>query len=308
MSIYDRDYIRESGSSANSGGPSRWSVVTWLLMVNVAVFVVNNLFFFNPERDLFGLSMRSLESLRLWTPITYQFVHASPWHLLGNMLGLFFLGRILLGMTTPRQVVRLYLLGGLGGGILQLFYNALFGPDAVIIGASASVLAIVTAVATLIPRHRITLLLFFIIPVTLTMKQIVYIIIAINVFTLLFSIGAAGSEVAVIAHFGGMLTGWTFVRFGFHRSKSSPRPPRKRAPGVKNERFGIRVIRNEAASGPRDVGGTAPVGKDEPFVTSDVDAILDKINEHGFQSLSDDERGVLEQSSRKLSERIDRKI
>lgn len=309
MSIYDRDYIRES-DSRHGGGPSSWNVVTWLLVVNVAVFVLNNLFFYNPNRDIFGLSIEALESFRLWTPLTYQFIHASPWHLLGNMLGLFFLGRMLLEMTPPRQVLRLYLLGGLGGGLLQLLYNGIVGPDAITIGASASVLAIVIAVATLIPHRSITLLLFFVIPVTLTLKRVAYVIIAINAVTLFFSLGATGDGVAVMAHFGGMLTGWVFIRYEFHQPRRSVGRSRtaraKRSPEQKKG-FGIRVIRN-AGEAMTAVPDSSKPDSDQrkPFVTSDVDAILDKINENGFQSLTDAERQILQQSSRKLSERIDR--
>jgi membrane associated rhomboid family serine protease len=306
MSIYDRDYIRQDDHRPRSGGPSTWSVVIWLLVVNVAVFVLNNLIFYAPNRDLFGLSIRALESFRIWTPLTYQFVHASPWHLLGNMLGLLFLGRMLLEMTGPRQVLRLYILGGLGGGLLQLLYNGSIGPDSIIIGASASVLAIVFAVATLIPYRSITMLLFFVIPVTLTMKQVAYLIIAMNAFTFLFSFGATGDGVAVMAHFGGMLTGWAFIRYGFHHSKKPSVARTAKASRDKKKAFGIRVIRDaEEAATDRGAGDSAS-DKRKPFVTSDVDAILDKINEHGFQSLSDAERQVLEQSSRKLSDRIDR--
>jgi len=315
MSIYDRDYIRESASHPRGGGPSTWRVVIWLLVINVSVFVLNNLLFFDRDRDLFGLSIHALEAFRLWTPLTYQFVHASPWHLLGNMLGLFFLGRMLLEMTGPRQLVRLYLLGGLGGGLLQLLYNGLFGPDAIIIGASASVLAIVIAVATLIPHRSITMLLFFIIPVTLKMKQIAYLIIAVNVLTFLFTMGAPaagdGDRVAVMAHFGGILVGWAFVRYGFHHSKKptrTARTARKSPAKKKKDRFGIRVIRDDEGDESAPAREDAASARDPraPFVTSDVDAILDKINAHGFQSLSDAERRVLEQSSRKLSDRIDR--
>ncbi|NLT69604.1 MAG: rhomboid family intramembrane serine protease [Verrucomicrobiaceae bacterium] len=311
MSIYDRDYIRED-ASRHLGGPSGWSVVTWLLVINVAVFVLNNLLFYNPNREIFGLSLGALESFRLWTPITYQFIHASPWHLLGNMLGLFFLGRMLHDMIPPREVLRLYLFGGLGGGFLQLLYNAIAGPDAIIIGASASVLAIVIAVATLIPHRSITLLLFFIIPVTLTMKQIAYLLLAINALTILFSVGASGDGVAVMAHFGGMLTGWMFIRYGFHRPRRFAGKPRatrisrtKNNPG-RGKGFGIRVIRDGAETTPR-TEATGPSAENRtPFVTSDVDAILDKINENGFQSLTDAERQILQQSSRQLSDRIDR--
>ena len=306
MSIYDRDYIRNQDSGRSGAGPKTWSVVIWLVVVNVAVFLLNNLFFYSKDRDVFGLSIEALESFRLWTPLTYQFVHASPWHLLGNMLGLFFLGRMLLELTGPRQVLQIYLLGGFAGGGLQLLYNSIFGPDAAIIGASASVLAIVIAVATLIPRRSIQMLLFFIIPVTLTLKQIAYLIIAVNAFTLLLSIGAPEDGqrdgIAVMAHFGGILFGWAFIRYGFHLSQGKSRPAQSRTP--LKERFGIRVIRNGEGAD-LDIQ-EAESQKRKPFVTSDVDAILDKINEHGFQSLSAEERRTLEQSSRKLSERIDR--
>jgi membrane associated rhomboid family serine protease len=306
MSIYDRDYIRDSDSRPRGGGPSSWSVVIRLLVINVVVFVVNNLFFYNPDRDLFGLSIPALESFRLWTPLTYQFVHASPWHLLGNMLGLFFLGRILLEMTGPRQVVRLYLLGGFAGGLLQLIYNGIVGPDDIIVGASASVLAIIIAVATLIPHRSITMLLFFIIPVTLTLKQIAYLIIAINGLTFLFTMGAPGDGVAVMAHFGGIMMGWAVIRYGLDHSGKTPAKSLPKAKKGKKKGFGIRVIRDGDEPAADRSGSDSSSDKRKPFVTSDVDAILDKINEQGFQCLTEAERKVLEQSSRKLSDRIDR--
>lgn len=305
MSIYDREYIRENDSRPR--GPSSWSVVIWLLVINVTVFVLNNILFYEPSRDVFGLSIEALKSFRLWTPLTYQFVHASPWHLLGNMMGLFFLGRMLLEMTGPRQVVLVYLLGGFVGGFFQLVYNGLVGPDATIIGASAAVLAIVIAVATLIPHRSITLLLFFIIPVTLTMKQVAYLIIAVNAFTLLFASRGPGDSVAVMAHFGGILTGWAFIRYGFHQRGKSGRRPRARAKSSpdRTKSFGIRVIRNADEAAPERAPADSASERRKPFVTSDVDAILDKINEQGFQSLTDAERLTLQQSSRKLSDRID---
>lgn len=296
MSIHSRDYMR--GEERRGSAP--WSVVVWLIVINAVVYLLNNLIFYSPQRDIFALSLDALKSLRLWTPLTYQFVHANLWHLLGNMLGLFFLGRMLLDMVGPRLVVRIYLLGGLAGGGLQLVYNAIFGPDALIIGASASVLAIVIAVCTLVPYQRIQLLLFFVIPISLTLKQVALVIIATNVLTLLFRFSAPGGDgIAVMAHFGGILFGWAFIRLGFH--ESSPAPARTRERSSVKERFGIRIIRE---SDP-EAGEKSP-RKKEPFVTSDVDAILDKINELGFQSLTEEERLTLEKSSRKLSKRVDR--
>ncbi|MBP6603227.1 MAG: rhomboid family intramembrane serine protease [Verrucomicrobiales bacterium] len=303
MSIYDRDYIREDRSPQSDFRPGSWSALVWLLVINGAVYLGNNLLFYSPDRDLFGLSIQALKSFRIWTPITYQFVHATPWHLLGNMVGLYFLGKMLMTLTSPRQLVRIYLLGGLAGGALQLAWNAAFGPDAVIIGASASVLAIVIAVATLIPYQRITMLLFFVIPVSLTMKQVALVIIGFNVVSLLFDFGSSAENgIAVMAHFGGIFFGWCYIHYRLHLEKASPSRARPSKPA--KSRFGIRLIRD------REEGDAAEVreagGQKKPFVSSDVDAILDKINEQGFQSLTEAERDTLKQSSRKLSDRIDR--
>jgi membrane associated rhomboid family serine protease len=300
MSIYNRDYMRDDQRSQEGMGPASWSVVTRLIVVNLAVYLFNNLLFFNPQRDWFGLSLESLGSLRLWTPLTFQFVHAHLWHLLANLLGLFFLGRFLLLLVSPGQVLRIYLFGGVAGGAFQLAWNAVFG-DAIVIGASASVLAIAFAAITLVPFQRVNLLLFFIIPVSLTMRQIGWIILGGNALMLLFSFQPSAKDtVAVMAHFGGICLGWAYIRFRWHEQPGHPHPPGKRKP--RPERVTNPGPRDDAP----DSGGPSSPGRRGPFVTSDVDAILDKINAHGFQSLTPDERKRLEQSSRELSRRIDR--
>ncbi len=282
MSLDNRDYMKDR-SGGGVGGPATWSVITWLLVINIGVYVLNNLILFNPDRDLFGLSLGALQSFRVWTPLTYQFVHGSLWHLLANMLGLFFLGRMLLSLVRPSQVLWIYLLGGFAGGALQLIWNAIFG-DAIIIGASGSVLAIVFALATLIPYQRIQLLLFFILPISLTLRQVAWISIAANVLTLILGLSAGGAEVAVMAHFGGMLWGWLHIRFRFH------------------EEAPVRIIRSQR-QGPRPDKKPRPK---KPYVNSDVDAILDKINAEGFQSLTPEERRILDRRSNDLSRRIER--
>jgi membrane associated rhomboid family serine protease len=302
MSIYNRDYMRDDQRSHEAMGPASWSVVTRLIVANLAVYLFNNLLFFNPARDWFGLSLEALGALRLWTPLTFQFVHANLWHLLANLVGLFFFGRFLLPLVPSRQVLLIYLLGGAAGGAFQLAWNAVFG-DAIIIGASASVLAITFASITLVPSLRVNLLLFFILPLSLTMRQIGWIILGGNALMLLFSFLPSGKDsdtVAVMAHFGGIFLGWAHIRFRWHQNHAAIRPVDrskgrpKRQPGL-GER-----------SGSTPAGTPSPPVRRGPFVTNDVDAILDKINEHGFQSLTAEERHLLEQSSRELSRRIDR--
>lgn len=296
MSIYNRDYMRDE-RRPRGGGPSTWSVVTKLLVLNVAVYVFNDLLFYNPNRDWFGLSLEALASGRVWTLVTYQFVHANLWHLLANGVGLFFLGRMLLQLTAPPHVLRVYLLGGLVGAVFQLGWNAIFG-DAIIVGASGSVLAIALAAATIIPHQRIQLLLFFVIPVNLSMRQVAWALVIINALTLAFSFGVPKEEgIAVMAHFGGMLLGWAYVRFGWHQRNGSMRFLRRKA-GSRSPRSS-RPARRETPTKNQPA-------KKEPFVTQDIDAILDKINAEGFQSLTPEERTILERGSQDLSKRIER--
>ncbi|MEX2579254.1 MAG: rhomboid family intramembrane serine protease [Verrucomicrobiales bacterium] len=310
MSIYSRDYMREDGPSGRSGGPRSWSVVTWLLVVNVGVFLLQTFLFYRPDTNALALSLEALGSGHLWTLVTYQFAHHNLLHLLGNMLGLFFLGRMLLNLTSPAHVLKIYLFGGLAGGVLQLAFSLVMGQDPQIVGASASVLAIVIAVATLIPQQSIQLLLFFILPISLTLRQIAIFLIAVNALTLFFGLSsgpADGVGIAAMAHFGGMLLGWAYIRFWLPRNprgKGGARPRRKSL----GKKFGVRILREgetpRAGRFPR-VRDRGREGK-KTFVTEDVDAILDKINAEGFQSLTAEERRLLERGSRKLSDRIDR--
>ncbi|MEM9283230.1 MAG: rhomboid family intramembrane serine protease [Verrucomicrobiota bacterium] len=309
MSLYSRDYMKDDQRPRGPGGPSTWSVVVWLLVINAAVFVVA-LFTDRPGsaplQDALGLSIQSLTSFRIWTLLTYQVIHESALHLIVNMIGLLFIGRLLLQMTGRNHFLKIYLLGGIAGGVLQILYNLIVGSPALIIGASGCVMALIFALATLIPHQTLNFLLFFVIPVRLTARQIIYLIIAFEVITFALSLAAPGegSRVAVFAHAGGMLFGWLYIKYWFSRSAHGSgtgfeQPQRKKSFA---ERFGIRIIKDAKNSQQTPNGQRS--GK-KPFVTSDVDAILDKINEKGFQSLTEEEKKTLEKSSSKLSKRLD---
>jgi len=294
------------GSSTGGFSPRSWNVVTWLLVVNVAVFVVQTFLFYNPDpgSNSLALSLEAVGKWHLWTFVTYQFSHASLLHLLGNMIGLYFLGGMLLNLVGPKHLLYIYFLGGIAGGVLQLLFSLMIGQDPAIIGASASVLAIVLAVATLIPHQSIQLLLFFIIPVKMTMRQIALLVIALNALTVVYQLVAAPSDgvgTAAMAHFGGIGLGWAYVRYWLPSANERLRGKSRKKQKPRKKGFGIKILR-EGDPEPSSKGSDAKY----PFVAKDVDAVLDKINEQGFQSLSDEERRLLERSSRKLSDRIDR--
>jgi len=298
MSIYNRDYMRDGRRPrGNFTGPASWTVVGWLMAVNIGAYVLQ--MFFVGGEDLLGLSFGSLQQGHWWTPLTYQFAHANLWHLLGNMLGLFFLGRMLFEIVQSRAFLQIYLGGAFLGGACQLLFSAVSGVDGLIIGASGAVMAIIAALATLVPHQSIQLLVFFVIPVKLTMRQLALLSIVLNFVTLGFELMApstSGQGTAVFAHFGGLLFGWFHVRFLY--GSTLPKPAARREG---RSFFGIRILRDEETAAP-----TIKAKKKTPFVAKDVDAILDKINAEGFQSLTDEERETLERSSQRLAKRIDR--
>lgn len=297
MSVYNRDYMRDE-SHGSRGGPATWGLIPWLIAINCAVFLFT-LLIQGLDRYL-ALSVPGLKSWLLWTPLTFQFTHADIIHLLFNMVGLYFLGRFALSMFAPGRLLSIYLWGGLVGAILHFAVQAIMGVSPMLLGASGSVLAILGAVATRMPNQVLNLMLFFVIPVRLKLKQIAYFALGINGVFLLLSMlagpapltAASQGRTAYAAHLGGMLLGFLYVKFWI------PNAPEN---SLKN-RFRVRIIKDDettkAAKKPKKEK------KKKPFVGKDVDAILDKINEHGFQSLTAEEKKTLEKGSKKLNKRI----
>lgn len=226
-----------------------------------------------------------------WTLITYCFTHYDLLHLLFNMLWLYWLGRIFLEFFTAKHLSGLYILGGLGGAALYvLAYNclpALDGQRTYLLGASASVIAVVVAVAAYVPNYKIGLLFLG----EISLKWIA----AAMVLMALLGIGADNTG-GDIAHLGGALVGFWFV-FSFKRGHDITRwinasldalaSVVRRSPARPGAPVGGKAYRNSAGSEPQ-----------EP-TEADLDRVLDKIRRSGYTSLTDDERDILFRASRK---------
>jgi membrane associated rhomboid family serine protease len=196
------------------------SSLTRLIYVNVAVFLVltiasvfgfllNNPLLSDKILDLLSVpaSGRAL-ILRPWTIITYMFVHKDIWHILFNMLWLYWFGTIFLEYLDQKKLVAVYLLGGICGAIVYILsfnifpvYTGIVG-ESVAIGASASVMAIVIAVAAYVPDYTVHLLL-------LGRVKIKYMALAIFILTSVmdFSVNSGGK----LAHIGGALLGYLYT-------------------------------------------------------------------------------------------------
>lgn len=235
-----------------------------------------------------------------WTLITYFFTHVGFFHFLFNMLFLYWFGRLIVEYLGNRKLVSLYVWGGLAGAIsFLLIYNIIpFYADRVagstMIGASAGVLAVVVGAATLIPNY--TFVLLFIGPV-----KIKYIAIF-QVFMSYVSItGAnAGGE---IAHLGGAAIGFLFIKqlqggtdwgrpvwavLDFFKGLFSKRSRIK----VSHSNRGSSRTAYNSNSG-KTINITPRADQDE------IDAILDKISESGYESLTKEEKQKLFNASKK---------
>lgn len=148
------------------------SVLLKLIYINVAIFlllrltwVVLMLFNIDGYVILPFIEMPSIPYEFIthpWTLLTYMFVHYDVWHILFNMLWLYWFGQIFLMSFSEKQMVGLYLLGGIAGGLLYLLSYNLFpyfdGKEGLMCGASASIIAIVVATAFRMPDYKVNLL------------------------------------------------------------------------------------------------------------------------------------------------------
>lgn len=314
MGVYHRDYMRPGfEGGAPRTGPRSWSVVTWLIVINVAVFVLQRMIFpglfLVPEGNgelipLGGLSWGELKAGKVWTLVTYMFLHGSLFHLAANMLILFFAGRGVLAMLGRRHFLMIYFGGGVMGAVAQVSFGLLVGNEDYLIGASAGVVATLIALAALIPEQIVYLLLFFVIPVRMKMKTVALVVVVMDLAMMagelmgFFSLGIGN-----LAHLGGALFGWLYIRRGL--SGSGRRTAYSEQASRWLDRFGGKRVVDAEVTGEGEGRGEKSswfkAVKPRPYVSESVDEILEKISEHGMQSLTDEERKILEKSSEKLA-------
>ncbi len=282
-----------------------------LILINVIVFVVliitRTLLYLTGAAGVYNLLLRfiALNSdpyiflTRPWTLITYFFTHEGFLHIIFNMLNLYWFGQLVREYLGERKLLSLYVLGGIAGGLLyMLSYNLIpfFENRAAVsfmIGASASVLAIVVAAATLLPNFTFNLILIG--PI-----RIKYI----AAFLVLLSIsGAVGDNAGGnIAHLGGALIGWLFIK-QLQRGNDMGRPILavidffaglfKRRPKLKVTHRSANPFTNNRRS---TTVNTTTSGKPDQ---NEIDRILDKISSSGYESLSKEEKQKLFQASQK---------
>lgn len=275
------------------------SATVILLVVLVVAFVVQLLaerYTDFPVLKWFALSLPGLTHGYAWQLITYQFMHGGWLHLLVNCWVIYVFGRELEEALGPARLLGLYLSGGVLGGLVQGAAGVLVGGGfaAPVVGASAGAFALLAAFASLYPDRVLTLLLFFIIPVSLRAKYLLLFLGIITVMGLLLPSG----NIAHAAHLGGMLTGLLFARYAIDWDWSWLRLPRLRP---LRRTVKLRPVARQTWQ-PRKARADEELPPEE-FLSQEVDPILDKISAQGIQSLTERERRILEAAREKMGRR-----
>ncbi|MEZ5414382.1 MAG: rhomboid family intramembrane serine protease [Opitutaceae bacterium] len=293
--LSDRSYMRDDYR------PPKTSVVVWLIAAIVAGFLLQTIFlrWFGVGRtfvDLFALSVDGITSGKVWTLLTYSFLHSPSnlLHVIANLLGLYFLGRELLPVMGSKRFLWFYGAAAASGGLLWLAANWTSG--GVLWGATAAVYGLLTIFACFYPNRQVTFLLFFVVPVTVKPKYVAYVLLGLDLCGFLFYeiMGAASPfGFAHSAHLGGMLAGWVYYRY-IHEGKWSF----GRAASFEMPKW-ARKRETASASAPKYKVNLT----DRSDLRAEVDRILDKINSQGFGSLTDEEKRVLDSAKNLLSRR-----
>lgn len=280
-----------------------------LIIINLAVFVVMGIIMvftlvsgfeelWTVVHKQFSIPAPFSEFVtRPWTLITYMFMHdlSGILHILFNMLIMYWFGKLFVEYLGSDKLIAVYLLGGIAGGITYLlayntvpFYIERLGSFSGMVGASASVNAIVVATATLLPNY--TFFLLFIGPV-----RIKYIA---ALFVFLSFLGSVGSNAGGnLAHLGGALVGfvymkqlqsginwggWITVTLDWFRDLFKEKP-----------RVKVSYRKDKSSS------GRSTASDKSAYTQEEIDRILDKISEGGYESLTKDEKEKLFNASKK---------
>lgn len=284
-----------------------------LILINIGVFVLLHvvafgaLLFNQPgEQLLQWVEMPSdlwLLLKRPWALVTYMFSHYGLLHILFNMLWFYWLGRIFMEFFSPKQLSGVYLLGGWGGALLYLLaYNLLpyfAGHNAYLIGASASVIAVVVATAVYAPDYKIGLLFLG----EVSIKWIAIVTVAIDVLGV-----DSGNLGGSMAHIGGAIVGaWYALRIKRGRDITRPLNAALDAiVGLFNGRTWSlpklqKEPRSKVSSGPSSRQRTADHRPADTVSEEELDIILGKIKAAGYDALTDEEKDKLFKASRRRS-------
>jgi membrane associated rhomboid family serine protease len=297
MGIYDRDYYRNDATTfARWVNPHR--VCHWLIAINVFVFVMQMTTRnggVSPLMDYFSLKPEKVIHGEVWRLLTCAFLHseADIWHIVMNMLVLWWFGSEVEEIYGPKEFLATYLVAAVFSSLAFVGYEYAVHPDhpAYAVGASGAITTMMVIFALHFPTR--TLLLMMIIPVPALLLVGLYI--AFDIFRMLGAHG--GDHIAFAAHLGGALFGYLYYRFHWRvlnwwPSRMSMKPRRFSGPR-------LRVYREPSES---DVA-LLDAPSDSEQLEAQLDTVLEKVARYGQASLTAREQQILMKASEVYKQR-----
>ena len=289
------------------------NTITRLIIVNVAIFLLVTVFQFvilitggfDHHDGLFDKVVQYLflsqdlvwDAKHPWTIFTHMFTHVGFFHMLFNMMVLYWFGRIAGDLLGDHRMLPLYLFSGLSGALIYLLTSPLFYDNSTLHGASGAIMGIVAAAGMTAPDYQMRLLFFG----DVKLKYIVFGLLVIY-FISLANMDNAGGQ---MAHFGGAAFGFFYVHMlrqghdltaGFRRMVTFLRKP-TRIPTPTAKRKVTMEVRHRSGSRQRDIN--SPPQRSYMDEQEKLDSILEKIKKSGFESLNEDEKQFLHDASQK---------
>ena len=288
MGLADRDYYREPPSSG-LGLRAPESMVNRLMIANVVIFLIN--FFVTNANDEIMKALTITPDVLFqpwlwWKFVSYGFAHdtSTPWHLVGNMFGLWMFGRDVERVYGPREFLRIYLVTIVMCSLFWVLKELALNHDFGLLGASGAVTAVIILYCLHFPRR--TILLMAIIPMPAWVFGIM--IILTNVFEF------GGKTTAYDVHLVGAAFAWGYYKFGWNLGRFVPFPSGSgRGGGSWKKAFRRKPKLRVHAPDEHSQG-----------LDLEADRVLDKLHSQGEESLTAPERRILKDYSRRMQQKL----
>lgn len=200
--------------------PATFAVLALNAVVFIIQFVAGRFYPDYPFDERFELSLNGLKSGYFWQLLTYQFMHASFLHIFFNCWAIFIFGREVEIYLGKARMLAIYFTSGVVGGLVQML-GAWLLPNhfgVAVVGASAGAFGLVAAFAVMFPNRELFLLVFFVLPVKMRAKTLIWVSLGIAIFGIIVPFGNIGHA----AHLGGILAGYLFARVLTQRYRTAP--------------------------------------------------------------------------------------
>ena len=295
--LSDRDYMNNGGHQTpryvNRENPNTCIYV--LIAINAMVFfsVDQNLDLFNQM----ALSSIGIKAGMYWQIITSMFMHGSFMHILVNMWGLYLFGSLITPHLKTARFLTMYFISGICGSVLWLIFN--WNTPSLVVGASGALFGVLIATAMLEPNKEFIMLLF---PVPMKAKTLV----AVYAVVEILSAPSSAGNVAHLAHIGGLIGGYIYISI-FCRKMIIWEPlgfllPKRKFGGQKTSSKGWTIKTTPLKFKTKDFDFEEK-DLNTPVSQKELDYLLDKVSQHGINSLSEAEMATLRQAREQMRKR-----